>query len=251
MAGKLALVTGAARGIGLEIGRRLGRDGCRVILVDVLADALHAAADGLRADGLDTRALVLDLADLDQVAQVTDMLGPDAEAVSVLVNNAGISLKRDGRKVMFEDMRLDEWERTVRVNLSAPFLLCQAFMRPMRARRWGRVVNVSSKAGRTPSGVPSVDYVATKTGLLGLTRGIAKEVAVDGVTVNSVAPGRIETPMTASWDEATLTRIMAGVPVNRFGRPDEIAALVSFLAGEEAGFITGAVFDINGGALMI
>jgi 3-oxoacyl-[acyl-carrier protein] reductase len=248
---KVAIVTGAAGGIGLAIAARLGRNGYHVVVLDVLTDDTIRAADGLRVQGIEVTPLVMDLAQSEQVRALPESLGALFPRVGVLVNNAGISLKRDGRRIPVEEISLEDWERIIRINLTAPFLLSQMVLAPMRKQGWGRIVNISSKAGRTPSGVPGVDYVATKTGLLGLSRGIAKEVAGEGITVNSVAPGRIQTPMGENVDDVTRTKILAAIPVNRMGTPEEIAALVGFLASADAGFITGAVIDINGGALMI
>ena len=248
---RTAIVTGAARGIGLAIARRLGRDGHHVVLVDRLAEELEAAASSLRGDGIDATALVLDLAEEAQLAALPGQLGSRFDTVAVLVNNAAISPKRDGRRVPAAEIELAEWTGVVQVNLTAPFRLIQLCLPPMRARRWGRIVNIASRAGRSPAGVAGAHYVTTKTGLLGLTRAFGKEVAGEGITVNAVAPGRIETPMTRGSPPEVLAGVMASIPVGRFGTPEEIAALTAFLAGDDAGFITGATFDINGGVLMI
>lgn len=248
---RTAIVTGAARGMGYAMARQLGRDGMHVILIDVLKDGLQTVSSGLKEEGIDCTEVAMDLASVKEIGELPQRLGARFESVNVLVNNAAISLKKDGRKIPVSEISLSDWERALCVNLTAPFLLMQLVLNPMRSQGWGRIINISSKAGRSPSGVPGVDYVATKTGLIGLSRGIAKEVAGEGITVNSIAPGRIRTPMGENTDEATRQRILAGIPVNRMGEPEEVAELVGFLASEKAGFITGAVMDINGGALMI
>ncbi|WP_421995099.1 SDR family oxidoreductase [Roseococcus sp.] len=248
---RTAIVTGAARGMGLAIARRLGQGGHHVVLIDVLADEVAAAAEALRSEGIDATGLPLDLGDEAQRAALPQRLGARFESVAVLVNNAAISPKRDGRRIPAGEIPLDEWERVVQINLTAPFRLIQLCLPPMRARRWGRIVNIASRAGRSPGGVAGAHYVTTKTGILGMTRAFGKEIASDGVTVNAIAPGRIETPMSAGSPPEVLAGVLKTIPVGRFGTPEEVAALTSFLAGDEAGFITGATFDINGGVLMI
>lgn len=250
--GKLAIVTGSARGIGLECARRLGQQGYHVCLTDILADEVGKAADQLRGEGISAEAHVVDVAATQTLENLPEKIGSRFETLAVLVNNAGISPKNDGgRPYKPYDIPLQEWEEVVKVNLTAPFRMMQLCLTPMRARGWGRIINVSSRAGRSPLGVAGAHYVATKTGVLGLTRSFAKAVAGDGITVNAIAPGRIETAMGMSQPAEVLKTVLANIPVGRYGSQSEVAALVAFLAGEEAGFITGAVVDINGGALMI
>lgn len=248
---KLALVTGGARGIGRAIIERLARDGYRVVAVDFIADTLHATVDELRSCGLDVRPIVLDLADMACIAKLPSLLGDDFNQIAVLVNNAGISPKHNGASARVCDISLDEWDRVLRVNLTAPFRLTQLCLPPMRARRWGRIVNVSSKGGRIPSGVAGAHYVSSKSGIFGLTKITAMDVASEGITVNSIAPGRIETPMEQEADEKTRANSILRIPVGRLGKAEEIAAAVGFLVSEDAGYITGATFDINGGTLMM
>jgi 3-oxoacyl-[acyl-carrier protein] reductase len=248
---RTAVVTGAARGMGLAIARRLAQQGHHVALLDVLTQEVEAAAEALRGEGLQASAIPMDLAKEEELATLPQRLGPLFDSVTVLVNNAAISPKRNGRRVPAAEIDLAQWDAVLRVNLTVPFRMIQLCLPPMRARRWGRVVNIASRAGRSPGGVAAADYVTTKSGLLGLTRAFAKEVAGDGVTVNAIAPGRIETPMTHTSPPEVLAGVLTTIPVGRFGRPEEIAALAAFLAGDEAGFITGATFDINGGVLMI
>jgi len=248
---RVAVVTGAARGIGLATARRLGRDGHRVVMLDVLEDALAPALEAVRADGIDAVAHPVDLADDAALAALPGRIGAWMEDVAILVNNAGISPKRDGRPVPALEVEPAEWERVLRVNLTAPFRMAQICIPPMLARGWGRVVNISSRGGRSAAVSGGTAYTATKSGLLGLTRTLAREFAGRGVTVNSIAPGRVQTPMAQGSTPELLDQVRRNIPVGRFGEPEEIAAMVAYLAGEEAGFVTGAVFDINGGALMI
>lgn len=237
--------------MGLEIARRLGSLGHHVVLLDALTTELDQAARALQAEGLSAQAMTLDLADDAQMAALPERLGERFAQLSTLVNNAGISPKHEGRATPAPRIALDEWERVLRVNLTAPFRMMQLCLPPMRERRWGRIVNISSRAGRSPGGVAGAAYVASKSGLLGLTRAFAKELAAEGITVNAVAPGRIETPMSSSSPPEVLAKVMSTIPVARFGTPQEVAAMVAYLASAEAGFVTGATFDINGGVLMI
>lgn len=248
---RTAIVTGAARGMGLAIARRLGQGGHHVVLIDVLAAEVEAAVESLRAEGISAMAIPLDLGDEAQRTSLPGRLGALFDSVGVLVNNAAISPKREGRRIPAGDIPLAEWERVVQINLTAPFRLIQLCLPAMRAQRWGRIVNIASRAGRSPGGVAGAHYVTTKTGILGMTRAFGKEIAGDGITVNAIAPGRIETPMSAGSPPEVLAGVLSTIPVGRFGTPEEVAALTAFLAGDEAGFITGATFDINGGVLMI
>jgi len=248
---RIAVVTGAAGGIGFASAQQLGEAGFELVLVDVQQDALAAAVRSLKSLDLSARGLVADLADDSEITDLGPRLGPDLASVAVLVNNAAISPKQNGRKLDTRNIPLDEWEAVLKVNLTAPFRLSQIFLRPMVARGWGRIINISSKGGRTPGGVAGAHYVTTKTGLLGLTRSLAKDFAGHGITVNAIAPGRIETPMTQQSSEAIRASMVQTIPVGRLGQPAEVGALVRFLASDQAGFITGATLDINGGAVMV
>lgn len=251
-AGRVAVVTGACRGMGLAISERLGRMGYRVVMLDILADAVTAASATLNRGGLDTTALTFDVGDEADRSTLRQRMGPeDFDRIAVLVNNAGISPKHDGRALPPSQIPFEEWEQVMAVNITGPFRMCQICLPPMRAAGWGRIVNISSRGGRSPANVAGAHYVTTKSGMLGMTRSVAKEVAAEGITVNTICPGRIATPMSDGSPPEVLERVMATIPVNRFGQPSEIAALVGFLASREAGFITGAVHDINGGSLMI
>jgi 3-oxoacyl-[acyl-carrier protein] reductase len=171
---------------------------------------------------------------------VLDRLGK----VEILVNNAGIT--RDG---LMMAMKRGDWDDVLATNLTGAFLLTQAVLRPMLKNRWGRIVNISSIVGRTGQ-AGQVNYAASKAGLIGLTLSLAREVASRGITVNAIAPGYIETPMTAVLDEKQRTAMMATIPLGRAGTDQEIAHSVAFLASEEAAYITGHVLDVNGGMFM-
>ncbi|WP_375691868.1 SDR family oxidoreductase [Pseudooceanicola sp. LIPI14-2-Ac024] len=251
-AGRVAVVTGACRGMGLAISERLAGMGYRVAMTDVLGDEVAAASATLNARGHDTTALTLDVGREEDRAAFRQTLGrEDFDRIAVLVNNAGISPKHDGRALPPSAIPLDEWEQVMAVNITGPFRLSQVCLPPMRRAGWGRIINISSRGGRSPANVAGVHYVVTKTGMLGLTRSFAREVAAEGITVNTICPGRITGAMSDGSPREVIDRVLDTIPVRRFGMPDDIAALVGFLASREAGFITGAVHDINGGALMI
>lgn len=246
---RLALVTGAARGIGLGVAERLAGDGLNVVLVDLI-DEVHGAARGLAARGLAVEACVADIAREDAVRALVDDVLARHGRLDVLVNNAGISPKHGGRKALVQDTSLEEWQAVLAVNLTGPFLMCRAALPAMRRHGWGRIVNMSSQAGRTRSQIAGSHYAASKAGLIGFSRTLAAEVGADGITVNCIAPGRIETPMAATAGADVNRAYVSQIPVARIGHPGDIASAVSFLASEEAGFITGATLDVNGGHFM-
>jgi NAD(P)-dependent dehydrogenase (short-subunit alcohol dehydrogenase family) len=243
-AGRVAIVTGAARGLGRAAAERLyergaavavhARDQARAAAVStVLGDRSIAVAGDLGSPG------VID----SLVTQVVDRFGH----VDILVNNAAVALP-----TRFEQLTVDEWHRTLEVNLTAPFLLIKAVLPVMKARRFGRIVNISSSAGRMVSTLGGAHYTTSKAGLLGLTRAAAKELGKFGITVNAVCPGMIDTELTretASPD--LLERLAAGYPVPRLGTAREVADLICFAASDAAGYITGTALDINGGDLMM
>lgn len=246
---KIALVTGGARGIGLGIAQRLAADGARVVIADVAADVSESAR-ALQARGLDVFGVVGDVTDRAWCADVVSRIERDHGSLDILVNNAGISPKREGRKILVRDTDPDEWDAVFAVNLTGAFLLCRAATPGMQKRGWGRVVNISSQAGRTRADIAGAAYAASKSGMIGLSRVLASEVGRDGVTVNCIAPGRIESPMAAVAGVEANRDYVARIPVGRIGTAGDIAATVAFLASDEAGFITGATIDVNGGFFM-
>lgn len=242
LTGKCALVTGASGGIGAEVARVLHGAGAIVGLSGTRVEPLAALAAEL---GARAHVLPCDLSDAVAVnaliKQATDAMG----SVDILVNNAGIT--RDGLMMRMSD---DDWLSVIEVNLNSTFRLCRSALRGMMKARWGRIINVTSVVAQ--AGNPGqVNYAAAKAGIAGMSRALAQEVASRGITVNCVAPGLVETPMTAKLTEAQLGAILAAVPVGRMGRPDEIAAGVLYLASLEAAYVTGATLDINGGGDML
>jgi len=248
---RLAIVTGAAAGIGYGIAEELAHSGYEVALVDVQQELLDAAVDRLRGKGLRARGVAADLADDVALARIPALLQEAFERTAVLVNNAGISPKHAGKKLDTVDIPLAEWDRVLKINITAPFRLCQMVLPVMVRNNWGRIINISSKGARTPGGVAGIHYVTSKAGMLGFTRSLAKDYARHGITANAIAPGRIESPMTSGSAAEVQARMLASIPVGRIGKPGEVGALAAFLASEVAGYITGATIDINGGAVMV
>ncbi|MCJ2555386.1 MAG: SDR family oxidoreductase [Candidatus Thermoplasmatota archaeon] len=243
---RVSLVTGASRGIGRATAIRLAEDGYDVA-VNYLrqGDAARDVVDRIEQAGRRSLAIRADVASRDEVRR---MVGEAAEAlgpVSVLVNNAGIY-----QRVTVDQMEPDRWERTLSVNLSGAFHTIQAVLPAMRQEGWGRIVNVSSQLGvrGTDHGA---DYAASKAGLLGLTKAVALEVAREGITVNAVAPGTIETDIIRNYSKEEREIRNRRIPVGRVGLPEEVASMVSYLASEEARYITGATLHVNGGYLIV
>ncbi|ADP13898.1 acetoacetyl-CoA reductase 1 [Achromobacter xylosoxidans A8] len=244
---RVALVTGAGRGIGLEVVRQLLAKHYRVVAVSregVDAEKLGGSCAQLRTE----RADVTDYASMQALVEnVRAKWGP----VSVLMNNAGISPKQaNGNSSGILDINPQEWESVLQVNLTSILRLCQMVLPAMRDQGWGRIVNVSSLAGRAKSLVAGGSYMASKAGVLGLTRAIAAEMGPHGITANAITPGRILTEMAQQAAPSVNENYAAQIPVRRLGTPEEVAAAMVFLAAEEAGFINGAILDINGGFYM-
>jgi 3-oxoacyl-[acyl-carrier protein] reductase len=243
---RAALVTGSAMGIGRAIATHLAQNGCRVLLADRSPEVMDVAAElGARA-----AAICVDLSEEDEVLELAERARREFGGCDILVNNAGINPKNQGQPYRMEELSTELWNLVLRTNLGAPFLLCRELIPPMRERGWGRVVNVASRAGRTYLGHVNLAYSTSKAGLIGLSRQLGGENASFGITVNIVAPGRIDTPLSRQNAPDVLERIVAGIPANRSGIPDEIAAAVTFLASDAASYITGACLDVNGGAFI-
>jgi 3-oxoacyl-[acyl-carrier protein] reductase len=246
---RVALVTGAARGLGLAIGQRLAVLGHPVVLADA-SPAVEECAAQLCAQGLTVRHACVDVADEAAVCSLPDLMGEWWGDLSILVNNAGISPKVDGRKRRVAQMPADEWRQVLAVNLTGAFLVTRTCLPALCSHGWGRIVMITSQAARTRTPVPGAHYAASKAGLTGFARVLAAEVAEDGVTVNCVAPGRIATEMTSVTGAETNAALAAAIPAGRMGRPEEVAATVAFLVTDEAGYLTGASIDVNGGSFM-
>ena len=232
------------------IATRLAEDGNHVVAVDVSEGVVDVAA-GWAAAGLSAESKIVDLADRAAIDKLVGEVVSTHDRLDILVNNAGIAPKVDGRRPVSETMPMEQWDQVLQVNLSTPFQLARLAIAPMRARGWGRIINISSRAGRTLVPTAGAHYAATKAGLIGLGRVLAGELAPVGITVNTIAPGRVETPLSEHGSAEMLAALKREIPVGRAGRPEEIAAVSSFIAGDESAFITGAVFDVNGGVSML
>ncbi|HSA53224.1 MAG TPA: SDR family NAD(P)-dependent oxidoreductase [Yinghuangia sp.] len=244
--GRNAIVTGGASGIGLAIARRLAHDGANVGVFDLDADAAEAAAAQIRADGGSALAVGVDVAHRDQIDQGMDKVRAAFGPIGILVNNAG----REGFQP-FLDITEDTWNHLLQVNLTGTFHCCQAALPDMIAARWGRIVNISSSS--THGGQPFMThYVASKSGVVGLTKSLALEFGPKGVTVNTIPPGFIDTPMTRRNEAkgllgGTVDHHASLTPVRRAGLPEDIANATAFLVSDEAGYITGQIIGVNGG----
>jgi 3-oxoacyl-[acyl-carrier protein] reductase len=241
--GKTALVTGATGGIGAAIAKVLHKAGATVAISGTRANVLEE----LKAELGNERVVVLPCNLSDPAA--VEKLVPEAEAamggLDILVNNAGIT--RDGLAMRMKD---EDWNAVIDVNLTASFRLARAAMRGMMKKRWGRIVNITSVVG--VMGNPGqANYVASKAGVIGLTKSLAQELAARNVTVNAVAPGFIATPMTDVLNDKQKEAILTRVPAGKLGSPDDVAAAVLYLSSEEAGYVTGQTLHVNGGMAMI
>jgi 3-oxoacyl-[acyl-carrier protein] reductase len=242
--GRVAVVTGGAKGIGRAVTRRLASEGARVVVSGREAGALEEACAEVRAQGGEALAVVADVsqaADADALCERTLAAFGKAD---ILVNNAGVT--RDGLLLRMSE---EDWDRVLDTNLKGSFLCIRAFARAMVRQRWGRVVNVSSVIGLTGN-AGQANYAASKAGLLGLTKAVAKELASRHITVNAVAPGFIETAMTEALDDTVREALQARIPLGRLGTPEDVAHAIAFLCTEDAGYITGQVLTIDGGMVM-
>ncbi|HEY8531925.1 MAG TPA: 3-oxoacyl-ACP reductase family protein [Limnochorda sp.] len=241
---RVAIVTGGARGIGLAIARRLVREGCAVVIADVNLEQAEQAVASVDPSG-DSMAIQLDVSQYAEVERAVAQIRERYGRIDILVNNAGIIRRGDLSTVTEQD-----WDAVMAVNLKGTFNCCKHVVPVMLERKWGRIINVASIAAKLGDITSAPGYGPSKAGQVALTKTLARQLAPHGITVNAVAPHAIETEMSAQWSDEMRQRVIAGVPVGRLGKPEEVAAAVAFLASDEAGFITGATLDINGGALM-
>ena len=242
---QVAIVSGAARGVGLACARRIADLGAHVVLTDVDATTGTEAAQALCADGLRASFAPLDVSDVAAIRACVSDVAANFGRIDVLVNNAGICLLAD-----IEDVTEQHWDRTFQVNLKGTFFLSQAIVPHMKSQRRGRIINVASVAARSGGTLPLAPYAASKAGIVSLTKTFASRLAPYGVNVNAVAPGPVDTDLTRSWTDEQRERARSVIPWGRFATADEVAAVVAFLAGPGAVYMTGTTVDINGGLRM-
>jgi len=245
LAGQIALITGASRGIGAAIALELGKQGAIIIGTATSDKGASAISETLTAAGIQGEGMSLDVNDAAQVETTLKAIGEKYGDVSVLVNNAGIT-----RDTLLMRMKDDDWDAVISTNLTSVFRMSQAVLRPMMKARAGRIISISSVVGHMGN-AGQTNYAAAKAGMTGFTKSLAAEVGSRGITVNCVAPGFIETDMTAELSEDITNKMLARIPVGRLGSVKEIAATVAFLASPNAAYITGETIHVNGGMLMV
>jgi len=241
--GKVAVVTGAARGLGRAIALRLARDGAAVALWDLRADEVEQTTKEIRDAGGRALACVGDAADAAEVARIAAQIRAGLGPVSILVNNAGIVGFQK-----FMTITEEQWDRMMRINMKGPFLCTQAFLPDMLVAQWGRIINISSSSAQTGAGAMA-HYVASKGGVIGFTKALAIELAQTGITVNNVPPGFVDTPMLRE-SPVDVDQYATTTPMKRAGRPEDIAGAVAYLASEDAGYVTGHTLSVNGGRFL-
>jgi len=244
LAGRIALVTGASQGIGRACALELAKAGATVALAARNESKLAEVAAEIAVAGGQAAAFALDVANEDSIKNAVKAVLDRFGKIEILVNNAGIT-----RDDLMMRMKRADWDDVLSTNLTGTFLLTQVLLRQMMKNRWGRIINIASVVGRTGQ-EGQVNYAASKAGLIGFTRSLAREVASRSITVNAVAPGYIETPMTAVLDEKLRAKMVEQIPLGRPGTDTEIAHSVAFLASDKAAYITGHVLDVNGGMFM-
>jgi 3-oxoacyl-[acyl-carrier protein] reductase len=244
MQNKTAFVTGASRGIGRACALALAKAGARVALGARQGAKLEEVAAEIRADGGEAFVAELDMREADSIRKAIARTAKEFGRIDILVNNAGVT--KDGLAVR---MKPEDWELVLATNLTGAFIASQQVLMGMMRERWGRIINITSVVGQAGN-AGQANYVASKAGLIGLTKSLAQEVASRNITVNAVAPGFIDTDMTQALTAELKERITAGIPLGRLGTAEEVAGAVRFLASDEAAYITGHVLSVNGGMYM-
>ena len=243
--GKCAIITGAARGIGLEIARVLAEAEAKVALIDLDEKQGDKATRQLRADGFEVMHVVADVSDERQVREMVGQILERLRRIDILVNNAGIC-----PITPIEAITAEEWDTVMRVKLKGTFLCSKAVIPVMLRQGSGKIINIASSAGQMGGLAVGLHYSASKAGMLGLTKGLARILAPQ-IQVNAVSPGTTESEMTSGWTQEAIDDIISKIPAGRLGRPADVAAAVCFLASDEANFITGQTLSVNGGLLMV
>jgi len=242
---RVAAVTGGARGIGKAIALSFIREGAKVALVDVDKGILEAAKNEIKKTKEEVIAISCDITKSVEVRAMVDQVRNAFGRIDILVNNAGII-----RRGTIDTITEEDWDRVIEVNLKGTFNCCKAVAGIMKQQGYGKIINVSSIAGKTGDITSAPGYGPSKAGVDALTKTLARQLAPYGINVNGVAPHAIETEMSAQWSEERRKEIIASIPLGRLGKPEDVANAVLFLASDEASFITGEILDVNGGALM-
>jgi NAD(P)-dependent dehydrogenase (short-subunit alcohol dehydrogenase family) len=242
---RVALITGAAKGIGAAIADHLAQQGMHVLIGDIDRTEAHAKAEGLKGAGFTASALQIDVGDPASIAAAFDAVDRQCGRCDIVVNNAGIA-----KTFAFVDFPLESWQAHLTINVTGVLLCSQHGARRMMRERWGRIINVASVAGMRAVGVGRTGYGTSKAAVIGLTRQMAVELAEHGITANAVAPGPVDTPMTRVLHSAEFRQSYTdAIPMNRYGTPEEIAAAVAYLASDAAAYVTGIVLPVDGGFL--
>lgn len=242
--GKIALVTGATRGIGKAIAQELGRQGAVVIGTATSDAGAQSITEYLQAGSIQGRGLVLDVSSDDSVSSVLKLAVDEIGVIDIVVNNAGIT-----KDNLMLRMKADEWDSVINTNLSSLYRVTKACLRGMSKKRWGRIISVSSVVASMGNAGQS-NYAASKAGMEGFSRALASEIGSRNITVNCVAPGFIDTDMTKNLPDEQKEQLQSKIPLNRLGKPHEIACVVAFLASDAASYVTGETIQVNGGMYM-
>ena len=242
--GKVALVTGGARGIGKAICERLANEGAKLAIVDIMLDVAEETAGEFKAKGVEAAAFAADVSKLDSANETVEAVIKEFGKIDILVNNAGIT-----RDTLIMRMTEQDWDMVIAVNLKGTFNFTKAVCRPMMKARSGKIVNVASVVGRMGN-AGQANYSASKAGVIGLTKTTAKELATRNIQVNAVAPGYIQTEMTGKLSDAATESFMTVIPMKRGGTPEDVANVVYFLCSDDSSYVTGQVINIDGGMLM-
>lgn len=240
--GKTAIVTGAARGVGREIAGQFAERGAAVAVVDINAEGALQAAEEIGSNAL---TIACDVSSWQAVEAMVETVIAQLGRIDIVVNNAGIC-----ERVTIEQLTPESWDRILAVNLRGPFLVCKAVVPHMKSLGSGRIINITSVAGKIGGLMVGLHYTASKGGLLAFTKGLARELAPFGITVNSVCPAMVDTEMGAMFGADEKARYLAGVPLGRLAMPGDVASAVMYLASDAASYVTGEIIDVNGGILM-
>jgi|MGYP001299567963 3-oxoacyl-[acyl-carrier protein] reductase len=244
LSNKIAIVTGASRGIGSAIAHNLSKAGAKVVLISRSIDALKSVESEIKSNGGEAISITADVSNLESFTNAINQVVETWGTVDILINNAGIT-----KDNIILRLKEEDWDAVIDINLKGCFNGIKAVTRPMLKSRSGRIINITSVIGLIGNSGQS-NYAASKAGILGLTKSIAKELGSRNITVNAIAPGYIQTEMTDNLDQTSKDNLMKSIPLQRLGKPEEIASLVCFLASEEAAYITGQTLNVDGGMVM-